>query len=37
MMPETVPASVRLRGARIIAAAAAFYFVLQLLGFQKLF
>ena len=37
MMPETIPASVRLRGAKIIAAAAAFYFVLHLLGFQKLF
>src|SRR5580704_2427181 len=37
MMPETIPASVRLRGAEIIAAAAAFYFVLHLLGFQKLF
>src|SRR5580698_5392007 len=37
MMPETIPASVRLRGAKIIAAAAAFYLVLHLLGFQKLF
>jgi hypothetical protein len=37
MMPEVVPASVRFRGAKIIAAAAAFYFALHLLGFQKLF
>jgi Protein of unknown function (DUF4239) len=37
MMPEVVPASVRFRGTKIIAAAAASYFALYLLGFQKLF
>jgi hypothetical protein len=36
-MTEVIPGSARLRGARIIAAAAALYFVLHLLGFQKLF
>ncbi len=37
MMTEVIPGSARLRGAKIIAAAAALYFVLHLLGFQKLF
>jgi hypothetical protein len=37
MTTEVIPGSARLRGARIIAAAAALYFVLHLLGFQKLF
>ena len=37
MMTEVIPGSARLRGARIIAAAATLYFVLHLLGFQKLF
>jgi hypothetical protein len=37
MAPEVIPASVRFRVAKIIAAAAAFYFALHLLGFQKLF
>jgi Protein of unknown function (DUF4239) len=37
MTPEVIPASVRFRGAKIIAGAAALYFVLRLLGFQKLF
>jgi hypothetical protein len=37
MMAEVLPGSVRLRGAKIIAAAAALYFALHMLGFQKLF
>ena len=37
MTAEVIPASVRLRGAKIIAAAAAIYFVLRVLGFHKLF
>src|SRR6202041_3356774 len=37
MTLDVIPASVRFRGTRIIAAAAAFYFALHLLGFQKLF
>jgi Protein of unknown function (DUF4239) len=37
MMPEVIPGSARIRGAKMIAGAAALYFVLRLLGFQKLF
>jgi hypothetical protein len=34
---DIIPVSARLRGAKLIAAAAALYFVLRLLGFHKLF
>src|ERR1700691_413196 len=37
MTLDVIPASVRFRGTRIIAAAAAFYFALHLVGFQKFF
>jgi len=37
MMTDVIPGSARLRGLKLIVAAAAVYFVLHLLGFQKLF
>jgi hypothetical protein len=37
MMPNVIPGRARLHAAKMIAAAAAFYFALHLLGFQKLF
>ena len=37
MMPDVIPGTARLRGAKMIAVAAALYFALHFLGFQKLF
>jgi Protein of unknown function (DUF4239) len=37
MIPDVIPGTARLRGVRMIAGAAALYFALHLLGFQKLF
>lgn len=37
MMPDVVPGTVRLRGAKMIAGAAALYFVLRIVGFHKFF
>ena len=34
---DVVPWTARLRGAKMIAGAAVFYYVLRLIGFQKLF
>jgi hypothetical protein len=37
MMPDVIPGTVRLRGAKIIAAAAALYLILRIAGFHKFF
>ncbi len=37
MMPDVIPVTVRLRGAKMIAFAAAFYLLLRLAGFHKFF
>jgi hypothetical protein len=37
MMPDVIPGAVRLRGAKMIASAAAFYLILRIAGFHKFF
>src|SRR6202035_1720083 len=37
MMPDVIPGTVRLRGVKLIAGAAALYFVLRIAGFHRFF